>query len=198
MSRLIKPAIIFALGFLVFIFFYGIIGLPLSIEKLDELKPILYGYVGDFPQNVYVAVYTKAGYTVYAYWAYWPDTRKAEYEPFAVVYNPDGKIYAFITRIHWEWRVKYTEIIQENNRAIVYFRAEVHTPYNGYPPSETVKIDYTPQLITTEPEPVDWWSIAGLSQKPSEALKNAILYSTITMAGSAALLYSDKIKRLIK
>lgn len=197
MQRIIKPAIIFTLTFLVFSWFYGIVALPLSTERLNELKPILYGYADDLPQHVYVAVNSKAGYTLYAYWAYWPDTRKAEYEPFAVIYNPDGKIYAFITRAHWEWRVKFTDIIQLNNRAIVYYLAETHTPLNAYPPPETTLIYYTPEITTTEPEPVDWWSLAGLSQKPSEALKNAILYSLLTMLGTTAILYHDKIRRLL-
>ena len=197
MLRYVKPAVIFALTFLVFIFFYGVVALPFSIERISDLKPILYGYENDPPENVYVMVDAKSGYTLYAYWAYWANHRKAEYEPFAVIYNPEGKIYAFITREHWEWRVKFTGIIQENNRVIVYFLAETHTPFNTYPPPNTTLIYYTPIITTAQPEPVDWWSLAGLSAKPSEALKNAVFYSMLTAIMSITLLYPEKIWRLI-
>lgn len=199
MHRLIRPSIIVCLTLLTFAFFYGIIALPFATTRIDELKPILYGHNGDDPQEIYVHVETKGGYTIYAYWAYWADTRKEEYEPYAVVYGPDGNIYAFITRVHWQWQVRYANITQENNRAVVYFLYYFHTPLNTYPIlSGTHKIYYYPTVSSWEPEDTDWWNLAGLTNIPSEATKNAVLYSALTAVISSVILYNKEIRKLVK
>jgi len=184
----------------VFSFFYGILPLPLALVELEEVKPILFIYPDDIPTKIIIErIDSKANYKLYVFWAYWENHRKQDWEPFAIVYGPNGALYALITRVHWQWRVTFKEtIIHEDNRVIIYFLKETHTPLNTLEvPWDVVEWrDYSIERAKG-PEEIDWWSIAGLSDEISQAFENAITYSSLTFVILTVILYRTEIKNII-
>jgi len=195
--RFLIPPVVFLL---VFNFFWGGFFLPLDYSKIPDRTPITYGYLTDLPDFYTCKVDRKGGYSAYVFWWYWPDHRKPDWEPVIVIYEGD-RIHSFHTRIHWVWRSKFTNILAEDNKAIVSLVPETHTPLNTRPLGDMNRIDQLIKLnMAVDPPPEadlpSWdevWSMAMLSELPSQSLENGIRYGVI-----AALITAIPITLLTK
>jgi len=181
--RYLAPPAVFLL---VFNFFWGGLLLPIDTSKIPIRTPITYGYLTDLPDFYTCRVDHKAGYSAYVFWWHWPDHRKPDWEPCIVIYEGE-RIHSFHTRVHWEWRSKFFNILAEDNKVIVSLTPGTHTPFNARPLGNMNRIDQLIQLdMSKEPpveaEPPTWdevWALGNLGGLPSQALENGIRYGMI-------------------
>ena len=199
------PVLVFIATFiLVHGFLTGWLPIPLVVD-LDviamEYQPIAYTYVDDlFDQCMYeVSVIRGLNGTIIAveYWYHWGYDgfeERDDWEP-VIIYVNDGVVTAVAHRVHYQWRIKTTGIILEDNRPVIVFAPLWHTPLNTYPAEGYVKANYTCVKGVT-PEDIDPSEIYYGEPSPQLWLRNTLLSLAIAGVVSTVAYIALSIRRV--